>query len=67
LGRDTRDDRRRKLILGEDKFMAALLRFTRSAKRSQEPAVAVAARRWEGKIHFHVRGALKQRERRRDA
>lgn len=59
--------RRKQLEAGERKFVEALMKFTQGAKRSQEPAVAVAARRWEGKIHFHVRVAIKQRERRRDA
>lgn len=55
------DARRRQLDAGERKFLEALIRFTRGAKRSQEPEVAVAARRWEGKIHFQVRVALSRR------
>lgn len=55
--RELRDARRRKIEAGERKFLEALIRFTRGAKRSRVPEVAVAARRWEGKIHFQVRVA----------
>jgi hypothetical protein len=58
---DKHDARRRQLDAGERKFLEALIRFTRGAKRSRVPEVAVAARRWEGKIHFHVRVTLSRR------
>lgn len=56
-----RDERRRKIEAGERKFVEALIKFTQGAKRSKEPEVAVAARRWEGKIHFHVRVAQQRK------
>lgn len=61
---DKHDARRRQLDAGERKFLEALIRFTRGAKRSRVPEVAVAARRWEGKIHFHVRVTLQRRRER---
>ena len=61
LRRDTRDARKRKIEAGERKFVEALMKFTAGAKRSREPEMAVAARRWEGKIHFHVRVTLQRK------
>lgn len=55
------ESRRINLAEGERKFVEALMKFTAGAKRSREPEVAVAARRWEGKIHFHVRVTLQRR------
>jgi hypothetical protein len=55
------DLRRINLAEGERKFLEALMKFTAGAKRSQEPEVAVAARRWEGKIHFQVRVAQQRK------
>ena len=66
LGRDRREARNEMLAEGEQKFTEALIKFTAGAKKSREPAVAVAARRWEGKIHFQITIAKQRRERRRE-
>ena len=61
--RGERAERRRQWAEGEAKFIDALLRFTRGAKRSRVPEIAVAARRWEGKIHFQIQITSQRRDR----
>ncbi|MBI1178480.1 hypothetical protein GC207_13685 [bacterium] len=63
--------RRERLAAGEAEFLDALVKFARGARRSQVPEIAVAARRWEGRIHFHIQITRQKRkagaERRRPA
>ena len=39
---------------GEQLFLESLMDFTRTAKRSQSPTVARAAKEWEGIIGFRI-------------
>jgi len=48
---------------GEKDFLAALMQFMRSAKRSQDREVANAARRWESAIEFRIRLAMQAGQR----
>ena len=50
---------------GEQIFLDSLLEFTRWAKESPVPELAVAARRWEGVIEFRIKLTLQDRERRK--
>ena len=49
--------------VGEQDFLATLMQFMRSAKRSQDRDVARAARRWETAIEFRIRMTLQERGR----
>jgi hypothetical protein len=46
----------------EQQFLNTLLQFTRSARQSQVPEVARAAREWERVLVFRIRVSLQQRE-----
>jgi hypothetical protein len=49
---------------GEREFLATLIQFMRGLKRSQDRAVARAAREWEGTIAFRIRLTMQSRKRR---
>lgn len=50
---------------GEKEFLDTLMQFMRGLKRSQDRAVAKAARDWEGTIAFRIRLTMQSRERRK--
>lgn len=53
------------LPTGEQEFLNALMQFMRGLKRSQDRAVAWAAREWEGTIAYRIKLTMQQRERRK--
>lgn len=50
---------------GEKEFLATLIQFMRGLKRSQDRAVARAAREWEGTIAYRIQLTMQQRTQRR--